>query len=150
MKEYRSNRDCVTQAVPQNPAPAAATATVTASRTVRPYSTLAARYGLPTIRVRPSSQQQSLQTVDQEFSSYILSTPSLEDTHPLAFWEVSSLICVQSIISYFGSFTEPRSRPSMRSRSTTFRFRLLQFHVNASFPQVVKLTRRNETVSRPY
>lgn len=61
---------------------------------VRLHTTLATRYcGVPIITVRTPSRQTPL-PVEQEFNAYALSIPSPEDTHPLAFWEVRSIICL--------------------------------------------------------
>ncbi|KAF8129616.1 hypothetical protein EV363DRAFT_1168993 [Boletus edulis] len=85
------------------------------------HSTLAmCYYGLPTIKVRAPSQP-APQAVDQEFIAYIMSVPSPEGTHPLAFWEVRSIICIyQYVISHLNSSHEsPSAVPCERVFSSS-------------------------------
>ncbi|KAF8431533.1 hypothetical protein L210DRAFT_875089, partial [Boletus edulis BED1] len=87
MTEYRSNS--AVQTVPQDATPAA-----TGTGQVHLHSTLATHYyGLEMIKVWALSQL-ALQAVDQEFNGYALSMPCPKGTHPLAFWEIRSIVCI--------------------------------------------------------
>ncbi|KIK19412.1 hypothetical protein PISMIDRAFT_43550, partial [Pisolithus microcarpus 441] len=79
MTEYRS-RLPVCQVGTQPVEPAQATHP-------RPFQTLAARYGLPSMELNQAPQ--ALSSVEQEFNAYVSAPLSPNGTDPLAFWEAS-------------------------------------------------------------
>ncbi|KAF8546954.1 hypothetical protein OG21DRAFT_1397585, partial [Imleria badia] len=52
------------------------------------FATLSARYGLANMDIRPDSEEQVTQLIDQEYNSYVTSSLSHSHTDPLVFWEL--------------------------------------------------------------
>lgn len=52
----------------------------------RTFMTLGARYGLPDMAIQ--AEEQGVLPIDQEYNTYVTSTLTRVNTHPLAFWEL--------------------------------------------------------------
>ena len=89
MTEYRNN-----SIVPTVPQDTTSPATGAGAGQVHLHSMLATCCYDPEMMRVQTPPESAVQAVSQEFNAYVLSKLSPKGTHPLAFWEVRSIICI--------------------------------------------------------